>query len=121
VLGSNLAQKGAPWTDSVKYIGMDEHKEASSVAALNFSGNRVMECTIETKASTILDCLKGLRGSLHLTLEEGTWAAWLCDLIKPHVTELVVCITKRKARTILLKLGGLDGKKKSGHRKAVFY
>jgi hypothetical protein len=29
-------------------------------------------------------------------------------------------ITERKAATILLKRGGLDGKKKSGHRKAVF-
>ncbi len=107
--------------DSVKYIGMDMHEEAICVAVLNSSGKRVMECTIETKASTILDFLKGLRGSLHLTLEEGTWAAWLYDLIKPRVTELVVCITQRKARTILLKLGGLDGKKKSGHWKAVFY
>ena len=99
---------------------MDEHKEASSVAALNSSGELVMECTIETKASTILDFLKGLRVSLHATLEEGTWAAWLCDLIKPHFTELVMCITKRKARTILLKLGGLDGKKKSGRGEGVF-
>src|SRR6202789_2659276 len=63
--------------DSVKYIGMDVHKEAISVAVLNFSSKLVMECTIETKANTILDFLKGLRGSLHVTLEEGTWAAWV--------------------------------------------
>ena len=88
--------------DSVKYIGMDVHKEAISVAVLNTSGKLVMECTIETKASTILDFLKGLRGSLHVTLEEGTWAAWLYDLIKPHVTELVVCNPRRNA---LLKEG----------------
>ena len=72
--------------DSVKYIGMDVHKEAISVAVLNSAGKLVMECTIETKASTILDFLQGLRGSLHVTLEEGTWAAWLYDLIKPHVS-----------------------------------
>jgi hypothetical protein len=34
-----------------------------------------MECVIETKAITLLDFLKSLRGSLHVTLEEGTWAA----------------------------------------------
>jgi transposase len=62
----------------------------------------VMESTIETKASTILEFLKGLHGSLHVTLEEGTWAAWLYDLIKPHVTELVVCNPRRNA---LLKEG----------------
>jgi transposase len=83
--------------DSVKYIGMDVHKEAISVAVLNSLGKLVMECTIETKASTILDFLKGLRGSLHVTLEEGTWAAWLYDLLKPHVTKVVVCDPRRNA------------------------
>jgi hypothetical protein len=88
--------------DSVKYIGMDVHKEAISVAVLNSSGKLMMECVIETKAITILDFLKGLRGSLHVTFEEGTWAAWLYDLIKPHVTELVACNPRRNA---LLKEG----------------
>jgi hypothetical protein len=88
--------------DSVKYIGMDVHKEAICIAVLNSSGKLVMECVIETKAITILDFLKGLRGSLHVTFEEGTWAAWLYDLIKPHVTELVVCNPRRNA---LLKEG----------------
>jgi transposase len=88
--------------DSVKYIGMDVHKEAIAIAVLKSSGKLVMECVIETKAITILDFLKGLRGSLHVTFEEGTWAAWLYDLIKPHVTELVVCNPRRNA---LLKEG----------------
>src|ERR1700729_2898866 len=74
--------------NSVKYIGMDVHKEAICIAVLNSSGKPVMECVIETKAITMLDFLKGLRGSLHVTFEEATWAAWLYDLIKPHVTEL---------------------------------
>jgi hypothetical protein len=30
-------------------------------------------------------------------LGEGTWAAWLYDLIKPHVTELVVRNPRRNA------------------------
>jgi hypothetical protein len=88
--------------DSMKYIGMDVHKEAIAIAVLNSSGKLVMECVIETKAITVLDFLKGLRGSLHVTLEEGTWAAWLYDLIKPHVTELIVCNPRRNA---LLKEG----------------
>ena len=61
-----------------------------------------MECVIETKASTILQFIRGLRGELHVTFEEGTWAAWLYDLIKPHVTEVVVCDPRRNA---LLKDG----------------
>jgi len=56
-----------------------------------------MECTIETKVVTILQFLRGIRGSLHLTFEEGTGATWLYDLLKPHVTEIVVCNPRRNA------------------------
>jgi hypothetical protein len=39
--------------DSKKYIGMDVHKEAISIAVLNASGKLVMESIIATKAITI--------------------------------------------------------------------
>jgi transposase len=39
---------------------------------------------------------------LRVTFEEGTWAAWLYDLLKPHVTEVVVCNPRKAA---LLKDG----------------
>ena len=35
--------------DGVKYIGMDVHKEAISIAVLNSSGKLVMECTSATE------------------------------------------------------------------------
>ena len=57
--------------DSTKYIGMDVHKETISIAALNSSGKLVMESVIETKASTIIQFVQGLRGDLRVTLEEG--------------------------------------------------
>src|SRR6202041_3893673 len=88
--------------NSVKYIGMDVHKEAICIAVLNSSGKLVMECTIETKAITILDFVHGLRSSLHVSFEEGTWAAWLYDLLKPHVTEVLVCDSHKNA---LLRVG----------------
>src|ERR1700749_1502703 len=88
--------------EDTKYIGMDVHKDSISIAVLNSSGKLVMECVIETKAITILEFVHGLRGSLHLTFEEGTWAAWLYDLLKPHVAKLVVCDPRRNA---LLKEG----------------
>src|SRR5438552_13253408 len=87
---------------SSKYIGLDVHKESISIAVLNSAGKVVMECVIETKASTILQFIHGLGGDVHLTFEEGTWAGWLYDLLKPHVTELVVCNPRKNA---LLKQG----------------
>jgi hypothetical protein len=83
---------------STKYIGMDVHKESISIAVRNAAGKIAMECVIETKASVILDFIYGLRGELHVTFEEGTWAAWLYDLLKPHVTKLVVCDPRKNVR-----------------------
>ncbi len=77
--------------DSAKYIGMDVHKESISMAVRNAAGKVVMECVIETKANMILEFVDGLRGDVHVTFEEGTWAAWLYDLLKPHVTQVIVC------------------------------
>ena len=76
---------------STKYIGMDVHKESISIAVRNAVGKVVMECVIETKASMILQFIDGLRGEVQVTFEEGTSAAWLYDLLKPHVSKLVVC------------------------------
>ena len=74
-----------------KYIGLDVHQATISVAVVDSQGKVVMESILETKASTLLEFLAGLRGSLFVTFEEGTWAAWLYDLLKPHVTEVLVC------------------------------
>jgi len=84
------------------YIGLDVHQATVSVAVLDSTGKLGMEAILETKAETILQFLHGLRGSLHVTLEEGTCAAWLHDLLKPHVTEVLVCDPRRNA---LLKVG----------------
>jgi len=82
---------------STKYIGLDVHKESISIAVMNSVGKVVMECVIETKASTIPQFIHGMRGDLHVTFEEGSWASWLYDLLKPHVTELVVCNPRKIA------------------------
>ena len=61
-----------------------------------------MECLLETKAATIVEFIEGLHGTLWLTFEEGTSAAWLHDLLKPHISRLVVCDPRKNA---LLKDG----------------
>jgi transposase len=77
--------------NDAKYIGLDVHQATVSAAVLDSNGKLVMECVLETKAATILQFIHGLRGSLHVTFEEGTCAAWLHDLLKPHVTQVLVC------------------------------
>jgi transposase len=88
--------------NDAKYIGLDVHQATISVVVLDSAGHLVMESIIETKAATILQLLHGLSGSLHVTFEEGTCAAWLHDLLQPHVTKVVVCDPRKNA---LLKAG----------------
>ena len=85
-----------------KYIGMDVHQATISVAVMDCKGKLIMECILETKAATILEFIYGLRGTVSVTFEEGTSAAWLHDLLKPHVAHLVVCDPRKNA---LLKDG----------------
>ena len=113
--------------DYSKYIGMDVHKDTISIAVMDSRGKLVMESIIETKAATILQFIQGLRGSLFVTFEEGTWATWLYDLLKPHVTALVACNPRRSA---LLKDGNksdrINARKlaellRGNHLKAVYH
>ncbi len=73
--------------NDAKYIGLDVHQATISAAVLDSNGKLMMESILETKAATILQFIHGLRGSLYVTFEEGTCAAWLHDLLKPHVTQ----------------------------------
>ena len=85
-----------------KYIGMDVHQATVSVAVMDSHGRVVMDSVIETKATTVLEFIQGVRGTLWVTFEECASAAWLHDLLKPHVAKLVVCDPRKNA---LLKAG----------------
>ena len=94
---------------------------------MDSTGKLVMESILETKAATILEFFARLRGTLSVTFEEGTWAAWLYDLLKPHVAKLVVCNPRKNA---LLKDGNkndrIDARKladllRGNHLKSVYH
>jgi hypothetical protein len=53
-------------------VGLDVHQATISAAVLNEQGQLVMQSVRATRADTILDFLAGLRGTLHVTFEEGT-------------------------------------------------
>jgi transposase len=112
---------------SVKYIGLDIHQATISAAVLDGNGKLLMESVVETRGSTIVEFLRGLRGELVVTFEEGTSAAWLHDLLKPHVSKLIVCDPRKNA---LLKVGSksdrIDACKlaellRGGHLSSVYH
>ena len=61
--------------NDAKYIGLDVHQATISAAVLDSAGKLLMESIVETKAATILQFVHGVRGSVHVTLEEGNCAA----------------------------------------------
>jgi hypothetical protein len=69
--------------EALKYIGMDVHTETIVIAVLNTRGKQVMASVIETTAPAVRDCIQGIRGTVHITFEEGTQAAWLYDILRP--------------------------------------
>ena len=73
------------------YVGMDVHQASIVIVVLNGAGKVVMEMIIETGADTVRGFIKQLRGKVYVTFEEGTQANWLYDVIRPLVTEVVVC------------------------------
>ena len=88
--------------ESVKYIGLDVHQSTISVAVLNARGQTDDAVGDGDQATAVLDLLKGLRGELQVTFEEGTYSAWLYDVLVRQVARVVVCNPRKNA---LLKSG----------------
>lgn len=75
----------------LKYIGMDVHMAMTAIAVADNKGNVISQSLVQTQASPILDFIKAQRGTLHVAFEEGIQAAWLYDLLRPHVAQVLVC------------------------------
>ena len=77
------------------YVGMDVHQASIVIAVLNGTGKVVMELVVETGAETVRNFIRSLQGRVNVTFEEGTQAAWLHDLLRPMVHQVVVCDPRR--------------------------
>jgi len=86
--------------NAIKYIGMDVHMATSSIAVLDANGKLMMEGTMATQASALVDFIRGLSGTLHVTFEEGTSAHGLYTVLEPHVAQVVVCDPRQNPRRL---------------------
>ena len=73
-----------------RYIGIDTHRDSSTVCVLSATGKRVTREVVETNGHALVSTVRKLRGALHVCIEEGTWSEWLYEILSPHVVELVV-------------------------------
>jgi transposase len=79
-----------------RYIGLDVHMQSCTLAVVGPSGKRIRQLVVETNGQGLLEAIKLIPGPRHLCLEEGTQSAWLYELLRPHVQELVVFVPAGK-------------------------
>jgi transposase len=88
--------------DSLRYIGLDLHRDTISAAVLDNDGTLMVQSVLATRAAAVTDFLSGIKGTQHVTFEECCHSAWLYDLLNSRVAKLVVCNPRKNA---LLKFG----------------
>lgn len=85
-----------------KYVALDVDSANIVAGVYDSKGKTVMECCIRNEAKAIQEFFQLLSGTVQVTFEEGTQAAWLYWLIRPLVTEVIVCNPRENK---LLKAG----------------
>lgn len=76
---------------SNKYVGLDVH-QATTVSTVREDSGRVLARTVlPTEATALVEYFRGMRGTIHVTFEEGTQAQWLYELLVPVVHRVLVC------------------------------
>jgi hypothetical protein len=105
-----------------KYVALDVHQATTVAAVREESGRVIARVVLPTEEPAIVDFIRGMRGTIHVALEEGTQAQWLHDLLAPLVARVIVCDRRgqhgqgRKGDLVdadelseLLRRGGLRG------------
>ncbi len=78
-----------------KYMGLDVHQAMTVAVVLDAEGKVILETMVATEAPAVLRLVKSMSGPLRVTFEETTQAEWLYEVVRSHVTEVVVCDPRR--------------------------
>jgi hypothetical protein len=81
-----------------KYAALDVHQTTTTASVREEGGRVIARATLPTEQSAIVEFFRGMRGTVHVTFEEGTQAQWLHDLLEPVVDRVLVCDRRGKSR-----------------------
>jgi transposase len=76
---------------TTKYVGPDVHQATTVSAVREASGRMIARTVLPTDAPALRELVRGMRGAIHVTFEEGTQAQWPHDLLVPVVDRVLVC------------------------------
>lgn len=83
---------------TTKYVALDVH-QAMTVASVREESGRILARSIfPTEEQAVFEFFRGMRGSIHVTFEEGTQAQWLYDLLVGVVDRVLVCDRRGEKR-----------------------
>jgi transposase len=74
-----------------KYVALDVDSANIVAGVFDNQGKCLMQCCIKLDAQAVREFFQMLNGTVHVTFEEGTQAAWLHEVINPLVAEVIVC------------------------------
>jgi transposase len=75
---------------SLVYVGLDLGSSSFHQVAISGDGSLIMNRSFSTNEMNLRKAFSDLRGELHVHLEAGELAPWVCDVITPLV-QRVVC------------------------------
>jgi transposase len=75
-----------------RYVGLDAHAETCTLAVMGPTGKRLTSRVVETNGHALVEAIRGIPGTIHLCLEEGTQSTWLYEILEPQVSEIVVAV-----------------------------
>lgn len=79
-----------------RYVGVDAHARSCTLVVMSATGQHLRSLVVETNGEALVQAVQGIGGRVHVCLEEGTQSAWLYELLKPHVAEIVVSMPPEK-------------------------
>ncbi len=102
-----------------RYIGLDGHTASCTIAVVSETGKRLRDFPVETNGQALVEVIRSVPRRRHLVFEEGAHSAWLYEILKPHVDEIVVARLPRRrgqksdahdayALAEQLRIGGLE-------------
>lgn len=78
------------------YLGLDVHKETTTIAAVGEDGKVASVSVAPTTAEALVAAVKQQAGEVWVCTEEGTQSQWVHDTLRPHAAQVVVTMPVRK-------------------------
>lgn len=96
-----------------RYIGLDVHAQSCTLVVVSGTGRRLLQEVVETNGAALKQALRAIPSPKRVCLEEGTQSAWLYELLRGEVDDVVVTMPSKRpgpkddARDALMLAEGL--------------